>query len=59
MIKDGDFAGLAKTLAEMGVQTVEMCSPFGYSDFASLSDGREVRKVSLITASRVRALTSA
>jgi sugar phosphate isomerase/epimerase len=45
MIKDGNFAGLAKTLADMGVQTVEMCSPFGYSDFASLSDGRQVRKI--------------
>jgi sugar phosphate isomerase/epimerase len=45
MIKDGNFAGLAKTLAEMGVQTVEMCSPFGYSDFASLADGTQVRKV--------------
>jgi sugar phosphate isomerase/epimerase len=45
MIKDGNFAGLAKALAEMGVQTVEMCSPFGYSDFASLSDGKQVRKI--------------
>src|SRR5882672_8039308 len=45
MIKDGDFAGLAKTLAEMGVQTVEMCSPFGYADFAGLSDGKQVRKI--------------
>jgi sugar phosphate isomerase/epimerase len=45
MIKDGNFAGLAKTLAEIGVQTVEMCSPFGYSDFASLADGRQLGKV--------------
>ena len=45
MIKDGNFAGLAKTLAGMGVQTVEMCSPFGYADFASLADGRQVRRV--------------
>ena len=45
MIKDGNFAGLAKTLAEMGVQAVEMCSPFGYADFASLSDGKQVRKI--------------
>ena len=45
MIKEGNFAGLAKTLAEMGVQTVEMCSPFGYSDFASLSDGKRVRTI--------------
>ncbi|HJZ75986.1 MAG TPA: sugar phosphate isomerase/epimerase [Vicinamibacterales bacterium] len=45
MIKDGNFAGLAKTLAEIGVQTVEMCSPFGYNDFATVSDGTQVRRV--------------
>src|SRR5437867_4060936 len=45
MIKDGNFAGLAKTLAGIGVQSVEMCSPLGYSDFASLSDGKQVKKI--------------
>ena len=45
MIKDGNFAGLAKALADIGVQSVEMCSPLGYSDFASLSDGRQVKKI--------------
>jgi sugar phosphate isomerase/epimerase len=45
MIKDGNFAGLAKTLADIGVQRVEMCSPLGYSDFASLSDGKQVKKI--------------
>src|SRR5580765_7910178 len=45
MIKDGNFAGLAKTLADIGVQSVEMCSPLGYSDFASLSDGKQVRTI--------------
>lgn len=45
MIKDGNFAGLAKTLADIGVQQVEMCSPFGYNDFASLSDGRQVKRI--------------
>ena len=44
MIKDGNFAGLAKTLADIGVQSVEMCSP-GYLEFASLSDGKQVRKI--------------
>ena len=44
MIKDGNFAGLAKMLADIGVQRVEMCSPLGYSDFASLSDGKQVKK---------------
>ena len=45
MIKDGNFAGLAKTLADIGVQSVEMCSPLGYADFASLTDGKQVKKV--------------
>ena len=45
LIKDGNFAGLAKMLADIGVQSVEMCSPLGYSDFASLSDGKQVKKI--------------
>src|SRR4029077_11382414 len=45
MIKDGNFAGLARTLAGIGVQEVEMCSPTGYADFAILSNGKEVRKI--------------
>ena len=44
MIKDGNFAGLAKTLADIGVQRVEMCSP-GYSEFASLTDGKLVKRI--------------
>ena len=38
MIKDGNFAGLAKALADIGVQSLELCSPIGYADFAPLSD---------------------
>ncbi len=45
MIKDGNFAGLAKALADIGVQSVEMCSPLGYTDFASLSDGKQLKKI--------------
>jgi sugar phosphate isomerase/epimerase len=45
MIKDGNFAGLAKTLADIGVQSVEMCSPLGYVDFAGLSDGKQVKRI--------------
>jgi sugar phosphate isomerase/epimerase len=44
MIKDGNFAGLAKTLADIGVQSVEMCSP-AYAEFAILSDGKQVKKI--------------
>jgi sugar phosphate isomerase/epimerase len=44
MIKEGNFAELAKTLVDIGVQRVEMCSPLGYADFAPLSDGKQVKK---------------
>src|SRR5262245_64048584 len=45
MIKDGNFPGLAKAIADIGVERVEMCSPLGYNDFASLTDGKQVKKV--------------
>ena len=44
MIKDGDFAGLLKTLKDIGVDGVELCSALGYEDFASLADARAVKK---------------
>lgn len=43
MIKAGDFAGLLKIFVEIGVQSVELCSPLGYEEFAPLADGRAVR----------------
>ncbi len=43
-IKDGDFAGLCKDLAALGVGSVELCSP-AYSDFAGLVDGKQTRKI--------------
>jgi sugar phosphate isomerase/epimerase len=43
-IKDGDFAGLCKDMAALGVGSLELCSP-GYGEFASLSDGKQTRKV--------------
>jgi sugar phosphate isomerase/epimerase len=45
MIKSGNFAGLLKTLAGIGVQAIELCSPLDYEDFATLSEGKQVRKV--------------
>jgi sugar phosphate isomerase/epimerase len=45
MIKDANFAGLLKTLADIGVQRLELCSPIGYADFASLSDGKQTAKI--------------
>ena len=45
MIKENNFPGLLKTLADIGVQRVELCSPLGYSDFSSLSDGKQTAKI--------------
>ena len=45
MIKEGNFAELARTFAAIGVQRVEMCSPLGYTDFAPLTDGKQVKKI--------------
>jgi sugar phosphate isomerase/epimerase len=45
MIKDGDFAGLVKLLAGLGVQSLELCSAVGYQDFAKLADGKQVKKI--------------
>jgi sugar phosphate isomerase/epimerase len=43
-IKDGDFAGLCRDLAALGIGSVELCSP-GYSEFAGLADGKQARKI--------------
>jgi sugar phosphate isomerase/epimerase len=45
MIKSGDFAGMLKALAGIGVQAIELCSPIDYEDFRSLADGKQVRKL--------------
>ena len=43
-IKDGDFAGLCKDMAAIGVGSLELCSP-GYEEFASLVDAKQTRKI--------------
>lgn len=45
MVRDGNFPGLLKTLADLGVEEIELCSPLGYAEFASLSDGRQVKTI--------------
>lgn len=41
-----DFPALAKNIAALGVTQLELCSPIGYgSDFASLTDPKEVKKI--------------
>jgi len=44
MIRDGNFAGLLDTLKSIGVDAIELCSPFGYAEFSSLADGKSVGK---------------
>ena len=50
MIKDGDLAGLLKILQGIGVERVELCSAFGYAEFAPLLNGSRVRKILADTA---------
>ncbi len=43
-IKDGDFAGLCRDMADLGIGNIELCSP-GYAEFASLTDGKQTGKI--------------
>jgi len=43
-IKSGDFAGLCKDMAALGIGSLELCSP-GYAEFASLVDGKQTRHI--------------
>jgi sugar phosphate isomerase/epimerase len=41
-----DFPAFAKTLADIGVTRLELCSPIGYgAEFAALANGNEVKKI--------------
>ena len=41
-----DFPGFVKTIADIGVTRLELCSPLGYgAEFASLADGKEVKRI--------------
>ena len=43
-VKDGDFAGLCRDMAAIGIGTVELCSP-AYPEFAGLADAKRTRKI--------------
>ena len=43
-IKDGDFAGLCRDMAALGIGSIELCSP-GYPEFAGLADAKHTRKI--------------
>lgn len=40
-----DFPALLKQFVALGIQRVELCSPFGYAEFSGLSNGKEVKKI--------------
>jgi sugar phosphate isomerase/epimerase len=44
MVMEGNFAGLCKMMAEIGVGSLELCSP-GYKEFASLKDAKQVKQI--------------
>jgi sugar phosphate isomerase/epimerase len=43
-IKDGDFAGLCRDMAALGIGSIELCSP-GYAEFTGLADAKRTRKI--------------
>ena len=43
-IKDGDFPGLCRDMAGLGIGNIELCSP-AYAEFNSLADGKQTRKI--------------
>lgn len=43
-IKDGDFAGLCRDMAAVGIGSIELCSP-GYPEFTGLADAKQTRKI--------------
>jgi sugar phosphate isomerase/epimerase len=45
MIIDGKFTELLKTLKDIGVERIELCSAIGYKEFASLADAKETKKI--------------
>src|SRR5258708_2746265 len=40
-----DFPGLMKLFAGIGIERIELCSPFGYDEFAGLANGSEVKRI--------------
>ena len=43
-IKDGDFVGLCRDMATLGVATLELCSP-AYREFAALTDAKQTKRI--------------
>lgn len=45
LIASGNFADLCKQLKDIGVERLELCSAFGYNEFAKLADAKETKKI--------------
>src|SRR5262249_13867973 len=45
MISSGNFADLCKTLKDIGVERLELCSAIGYNEFSKLADAKETKKI--------------
>lgn len=45
MIQQNDFAGLCKTMADMGVERLELCSAIGYAEFKNLTDTKQTKTI--------------
>ncbi len=45
LIRDGQFGQLLKTLKDLGVDRIELCSALGYNEFSSLADARATRQI--------------
>ncbi len=44
-IKDGDFAGLCRDMAAIGIREVELCDPLSFAEFESLGNAKEVKRI--------------
>ncbi|MEO8074788.1 MAG: sugar phosphate isomerase/epimerase [Acidobacteriota bacterium] len=44
MVLEGNFAGLCQMFVDIGVQSIELCSP-SYREFAGLADGKATKKI--------------
>jgi sugar phosphate isomerase/epimerase len=43
-IREGDFAGLCRDMAALGIGDVELCSP-AYAEFGGLADAKQTRRI--------------
>ena len=44
-IAQGEFVAVLKEMYEAGIRQIELCSPRGYADFKSLSDGKQTKTI--------------